>query len=155
MNAPIGNWRIYPSLTHAVQAGLEFVAARPADKRVLWVDGANRFDPYVILKLTKNPVQTKQILQRVFISRPFTIHQLRRLLDTDLLEAARRQNSATVMIVGASAMFLDENVDENERKYTWKKIVDQIDRLHAHGLNPLVLDYENEYTKLAGEWTYG
>lgn len=150
-----GAWRIYPSLTKAVQAGLDLVATSPDLSSVLWVDGANRFDPYVILKLTQNPTVTKKILQRVFISRPFTIHQLHRLIETDLVEASHRQNARTVLLVAPSAMFLDENVDEEERKHVWKKIVNHIGRLHDQGLQPLVLDYENPFTQLAGEWLDG
>ena len=155
MGVKTGNWRIYPSLTKAVQAALELVASSKTDERVLWVDGANRFDPYAILKLTQNPTATKKILQRVFISRPFTIYQLARLLEIDLIEAARRQNAKNVLIIGASSMFLDENVNEDERKEVWKKMVVQIHALPGRGISPLVLDYENSFTELAGAWLDG
>lgn len=155
MDDTMVNWRVYSTLTQAVQAGLDLIAASPDLPAVLWVDAANRFDPYVILKTTKNPVATKRILKRVYISRPFTIHQLKRLLETDLLEAANRQNTSNALIVGPSAMFLDENVNKDERTQVWKKIVEQIDRLPTQGLQPLVLDCENEYTKIAGEWANG
>ena len=82
---------------------------------VLYVDGANAFDPYVLSRLARDAGQSpKAILQRLHLSRAFTCHQLETLIVERLPSAVVRYRPGLVVVSGWSHLFHDENVPARE-----------------------------------------
>jgi hypothetical protein len=82
---------------------------------VLYVDGANTFDPYILSQLAKDAGQPpKAILQRLHLSRAFTCHQLETLIAERLPLAIARYRPGLVVVSGWSHLFHDENVSARE-----------------------------------------
>ena len=105
-------------------AGREFVldvgttlAGRTAlgGRTVLYVDGANAFDPYILSRLAREAGRPpKAVMQRLRLSRAFTCHQLETLLVERLPRAVADFRPGLVVISGWSRLFHDEHVPLRE-----------------------------------------
>jgi hypothetical protein len=86
-----------------------------AGATVLYVDGANAFDPYIIARLAREAGRApKPVMQRLHLSRAFTCHQLETLLTERLPGAITHYHPALVLLSGWSHLFHDENVPARE-----------------------------------------
>ncbi|MBI4537487.1 MAG: hypothetical protein HY712_05975 [candidate division NC10 bacterium] len=84
-------------------------------RTVLYVDGANAFDPYILSRLAREAGQPpKAIMQRLRLARAFTCHQLETLLVERLPGAIAHFRPGLVVISGWSHLFHDENVPTRE-----------------------------------------
>ncbi len=84
-------------------------------RTVLYVDGANAFDPYILSTLARDAGQPpKAVMQRLRLTRAFTCHQLETLLVERLPSAIAHFRPSLVMISGWSHLFHDENVPARE-----------------------------------------
>lgn len=82
---------------------------------VLYVDGANAFDPYILSRLARDAEQSpKAVMQRLHLSRAFTCHQLETLITDRLPGAIAEYRPGLVVISGWSHLFHDENVPARE-----------------------------------------
>ena len=82
---------------------------------VLYLDGANVFDPYLLARLARQAgVQPKAVLKRLHLSRAFTCHQLETLVTERLPGAIARYRPALVVVSGCSHLFHDENIPARE-----------------------------------------
>lgn len=86
-----------------------------AGHTVLYVDGANAFDPYTLSRLAREAGRPpREILDRLRLSRAFTCHQLATLLAERLPAAIERFRPGLVVISGWSHLFHDEHVPARE-----------------------------------------
>lgn len=84
-------------------------------RTVLYVDGANAFDPYILSALAKEAGQPpKAVMQRLYLTRAFTCHQLETLIVERLPGAIAHYRPGLVVISGWSHLFHDENVPARE-----------------------------------------
>ncbi len=82
---------------------------------VLYVDGANAFDPYILSRLAREAGQPPEpLLRRLHLSRAFTCHQLETLIVERLPAAILHYRPGLVVISGWSHLFHDENVPTRE-----------------------------------------
>lgn len=82
---------------------------------VLYVDGANAFDPYALTRLARAAGQPpRAILERLRLSRAFTCHQMEALIVERLAIALARYHPGVVVVSGWSHLFHDENVPARE-----------------------------------------
>jgi hypothetical protein len=119
-----------PKDTPPTQAGLSLLAGPPfvldlgttlagrailSGRTVLYVDGANAFDPYILSALARDAGQPpKVVMQRLHLSRAFTCHQLETLIVERLPSAIVHYRPDLVVISGWSHLFHDENVPARE-----------------------------------------
>ena len=84
-------------------------------RTVLYVDGANAFDPYILSALARDAGQPpKAVMRRLHLSRAFTCHQLETLIVERLPAAIADYRPGLVVISGWSHLFHDENVPARE-----------------------------------------
>src|SRR5574341_2239200 len=84
-------------------------------RTVLYVDGANAFDPYILSRLARDAGQSpKAVMQRLHLTRAFTCHQLETLIVERLSSAIAHYHPSLVVISGWSHLFHDENVPARE-----------------------------------------
>ena len=119
-----------PKDVAAIRAGLSLLTGPPfildlgttlagrvvlTGRTVLYVDGANAFDPYILSALAKGAGQPpKAVMQRLHLTRAFTCHQLETLIVERLPGAIARYRPGLVVISGWSHLFHDENVPARE-----------------------------------------
>ncbi len=104
------------------------------ERTVLYVDGANAFDPYILSTLAREAGQPpKAVMQRLFLSRAFTCHQLETLIADRLPGAIARYRPGLVLISGWSHLFHDENVPAREAFRLFQNTARQIRALAEAG----------------------
>jgi len=82
---------------------------------VLYVDGANAFDPYILSRLARDAGRSpRAVMQRLRLTRAFTCHQLETLIVERLSSAIAHYRPGLVVISGWSHLFHDENVPARE-----------------------------------------
>lgn len=86
-----------------------------AGETVLYLAGANIFDPFLIGRLARaNRVAPGSVLQRIHVSRAFTCHQMARLVTDCLASAIERYGARWVILSGPLETLYDESVPDQE-----------------------------------------
>jgi len=113
-------------------------------RTVLYVDGANAFDPYILSALAKEAGQSpKVIMQRLYLTRAFTCHQLETLIVERLPGAIARYRPGLVVISGWSHLFHDENVPAREAFRLLQNTARRMRRL-TEGGQPILATHPEE-----------
>jgi hypothetical protein len=94
---------------------------------VLYVDCANSFDPYVLYRVTRD----ESVLDRVYVSRPFTIYQLRELVFGKLERAIQRLSAKVLLVSRPDSFEVDSPLDEAEYKLISERVAGRIKTLTA------------------------
>lgn len=99
-----------------LRLGLHAAADRAvAGEPVLYLDGANAFDPFVVGRLARAHRQApRKILALVHVARAFTCHQMERLVSDCLEEALTRYQARIAVVSGLFETFYDEAVPSQE-----------------------------------------
>jgi hypothetical protein len=113
-------------------------------RTVLYVDGANAFDPYILSRLARNAGQPpKAVMQRLHLTRAFTCHQLETLVVERLPSAIVQYRPGLVVISGWSHLFHDENVPAREAFRLLQNTARRI-RLLAEAGQPILATHPEE-----------
>ena len=118
--------RYASELLHAicVRALAEF------DEEVIWIDGGNVIDPYVLSTLCKRcGFDRHEMLSMINVARAFTAYQLASLIDGFLGEEARKSSPSTIIISSISDMFMDNDVRRSESHQLLRRCADEIGRV--------------------------
>lgn len=93
-------------------------------ERMAVVDAGNRFDPFGLIRaaqrMRRDPAA---LLERVFISRAFTCHQVEALVARDLPAFLRARSIRSVLVLGLTDTFLDEAVPDWEARRLFERAV--------------------------------
>jgi hypothetical protein len=107
-----------------VQALAEF------DEEVIWMDGGNAVDPYVISALCKRRgLDSRELLSMVNVARAFTAYQLASLIDGFLDKETRESAPSTIIISSISDMFMDKDVRRSEAHQLLRGCAKEIGRV--------------------------
>lgn len=111
-----------------------------AGEPVVYLDGANTFDPFVIGRLARaHRRQPRAVLSMIHVARAFTCHQMERLV-TDCLEAALDRYQARVaMLSGLFETFYDQAIPEQEAWRLFGRTMGAVTRLAQQGYRLLCL----------------
>lgn len=105
-----------------------------AGESVLYLDGTNAFDPFVIGRLARAHRQVpRKILSLVHVARAFTCHQMERLVSDCLGEALTRYQARIAVVSGLFETFYDEAVPLQERLRLAGRLVLGLRRLAQQG----------------------
>ncbi len=86
-----------------------------AGETVLYLAGANIFDPFLIGRLARaNRGAPSSVLQRIHVSRAFTCHQMALLVTDCLASAIERYGARWVILSGPLETLYDESVPDQE-----------------------------------------
>jgi Rad51 len=90
--------------------------------RVLFIDAANCFDPYMIVERylpSRGEREARKFIESIIVSRAFTCYQLRKLVAHQIfIEIAKSRNTVkSIFVTGISSVFNkeDNTVEETER----------------------------------------
>ena len=91
---------------------------------VVFIDGGNTFRLYKIARLAQlHQLNPEQVLERIFISRAFTAHQLTSLILDKLEETIKNCNAKLVVISDIAGFFLDNDIPREEAQRVYSQIV--------------------------------
>lgn len=98
---------------------------------VVFIDAGNCSDIYQCVDFARQyGMNDRQALDRIVVSRPFTIHQLAGLVIHELVLAVRRSGAKLVVISDLLHLFAqDPQIDADEAKWLVQEIVKHLQRL--------------------------
>jgi len=97
------------------------------ETNVLFVDGANSFRLYEISEIAQGwELDPKQVLEKIFVSRAFTVYQLVSLILDKLQDAVKKYDSKLVILSNLAYLFLDKDVPKKESEEIFKQVTDYL-----------------------------
>jgi len=94
------------------------------NRPVVFLDCGNSFSPYKIASICRaSGVDPKEVLQRIFISRPFTAYQLNTLLEEGLSDTLATTGPVMLVFSRPLNLFSSEDVDEKDASVILKRIL--------------------------------
>lgn len=112
-----------------VRALLPAKYGRLGSQNVVIIDAGNKSDFYQTVDFVKQyGLSLKSALDRIIVSRTFTIYQLRSLLVRELPKVAQTYQSAVVFVPGLLDLFDDPNIKKKEAKRIIERIMSLINQ---------------------------
>jgi hypothetical protein len=109
---------------------------------VIVLDGANRFDPYMVSSFAKKvSVLPEDLLKKIRIARAFTCYQMATLVEERLVSLLRQEGSIAqphkpwVILLGPITTFLDEDVPESEVRPLFERVLRKVERMAMEGIS--------------------
>jgi hypothetical protein len=97
------------------------------ESSVVFVDGGNTFRLYKVSKLARlHHLRPRDALQRIFISRAFTMHQMTSIILDGLEEATKKHDAKLVIISDFLGLYLDRDVRPEESKEVFSQVTDHL-----------------------------
>jgi hypothetical protein len=111
-----------------------------AGESVLYLDGANTFDPFVIGRLARaHRQQPRKVLTMIHVARAFTCHQMERLVSDCLAAALDRYQAHIAILSGLFDTFYDQAVPEQETLRLFGRMMEGVKHLTQQGYTLLCL----------------
>jgi hypothetical protein len=127
-----------PSRVTAMILGSLAPVFLPEERRLYVVDAGNRFDPYVFAREARRRGLREDVLDRVFVTRCFTIHQLAAVTRRMLPPLLRGTSPPAFAVLGLDHLFLEESLRATERARVLGGVVADLERPCRHGARLLV-----------------
>jgi hypothetical protein len=109
---------------------------------VVFIDGANTFRLYQTTRLARLcKLDPKQALDRIYISRAFTAYQMTSLILQKLEDAIKICNAKLVIISDIAAMFLDNDVEEEEAKRIYSQVINRLTKFAKESQTIVIVTY--------------
>jgi hypothetical protein len=116
---------------------------------VIVVDAGNKSDVYQTVNFARQyGMDFRQVLNRIIVTRTFTIHQLKSTLSHELTKAIQKYQAGIVVIPGLLDLFDDPNIKQKEAKRVIGSIMKSLDATSSKLLVITSVQESNKYTKL-------
>ncbi len=109
---------------------------------VILLDGANRFDPYIVSSFARREsISPEDLLKRIRIARAFTCYQMATLMGEKLTSLLRQERTVAqmqkpwVILLGPITTFLDEDVPEREVRPLFERSLRKLEILAEEGVS--------------------
>jgi hypothetical protein len=100
------------------------------ETNVTFIDGGNTFKLYKVSRLAQlHQLDPRQVLERIFISRAFTAHQMTSLVFEKLEETVNRLDSKLAIISDIAGLYLDKDVPAAEAKEVYNQLTTHLSKL--------------------------
>jgi len=110
-------------------------------REVIVLDGANRFDPYLVSSFARKAlIPPEKLLKKIRIARAFTCYQMAMMVGerlNDLLnqeEATVQPENRWVILLGPVTPFMDEDVSEREVRPLFERSLKKIEEMAMKGV---------------------
>jgi len=111
-----------------------------AGEPVVYLDGANAFDPFVVSRVARgHGVRPQKLLTAIHVARAFTCHQMERLISDCLASALARYQARVAILSGPLDSFYDEAVPAEEATRLLRRMIPALHKLSARGTRVLCL----------------
>jgi hypothetical protein len=122
---------------------------------VVVLDGANRFDPYVVSSFAKKAlIPPESLLKRIRIARAFTCYQMATLVEEKLIALLRQEGGISqtyklwVILLGPITTFLDEDVQERETRPLFERMLEKIEEMAMDKVSFLLFQPNSSFMKV-------
>jgi hypothetical protein len=93
------------------------------ESSVVFVDGGNTFRLYKVSYLAQlHQLDPTEVLQRIFISRAFTAHQMTSIILDNLEEVALKCDARLVIVSDIAGLYLDKDVQAEESREVFSQV---------------------------------
>jgi len=93
------------------------------ESSVVFVDGGNTFRLYDVSYVAQlHELDPREVLERIFISRAFTAHQMTSVVFDRLHDAVEKYNSKLVVISDIAGLYLDKDVSKGEARDVFNQL---------------------------------
>ncbi|UCE81388.1 MAG: hypothetical protein JSV94_02950 [Methanobacteriota archaeon] len=100
------------------------------EEEVVWIDGGNAIDPYILSALCKrHGLDRHEVLSMVNIARAFTAYQLASLVDGLLHEKVGESAPSLIIISSISDMFMDRDLRRSESHQLLRGCANEVERV--------------------------
>lgn len=100
------------------------------ESSAVFVDGGNTFRLYQVSRMAQSHhLQPRQVLQRIFISRAFTAHQMTSIILEKLEETIARYHAKLAIISDFAGLYLDKDIPAEESKEVFTQVSTYLSRL--------------------------
>jgi hypothetical protein len=107
---------------------------------IIVLDGANIFDLTLITQLSKSlNMDTRALLQRIHLSRAFTVHQLEAVISDRLKGALQKYGSRMLLVSGLLDTFWDEEVPLWEASRILRKVMGKLRQIAVMGCRVVLI----------------
>jgi hypothetical protein len=121
---------------------------------VVVLDGANRFDPYVVSSFAKKAsIPPENLLKRIRIARAFTCYQMATLVEEKLIALLRQEEAISqthkpwVILLGPMTTFLDEDVPERETRPLFERMLRKMEEIAMDRVSFFLFQPNPPFTK--------
>ncbi len=108
---------------------------------VIVLDGANRFDPYMVSSFARKAwIPPERLLKRIRIARAFTCYQMAMMVEerlSNLLNhegATAQSENRWIILLGPVTPFMDEDVSEREVRPLFERFLRKIEEMALRGI---------------------
>jgi hypothetical protein len=108
---------------------------------VIVLDGANRFDPYMVSSFAKKvSLLPENLLKKIRIARAFTCYQMATLVEERLVSLLQQEGSIAqqhkpwVILLGPITTFLDEDVPDREVRPLFERALRKVEGMAMEGI---------------------
>jgi len=109
---------------------------------VIFVDGGNSFNPYSVSEIAQSHgLDSKLVLEKIYISRAFTAYQLSSLILEKLESFLRRKRSKLLVVSDITSLFFDRDIPETEAKDLFMKVCAKLSEIAARKKSIVVTSY--------------
>lgn len=99
---------------------------------VVFVDGGNSFNPYLVSEIAQShSLDSRLVLEKIYISRAFTAYQLSSLILEKLEPFFRRKRSKLLVVSDVTSLFFDRDIPKTEAKDLFMKICAKLSEIAA------------------------
>ncbi len=119
---------------------------------VILLDGANRFDPYMVSSFARKAlIPPERLLKKIRIARAFTCYQMATLIGEKLACLFRQEEEGVemeerwVILLGPMTAFLDEDVPEREVRPLFERSLRKLEEMALRGI-PFLLFQPNGFS---------
>ena len=109
-------------------------------RSIVFIDGANRVDPYLLSKLARiRSINPYSFLDRAYVTRAYTCYQLDISITDGLLEFVRGVGSHFVIVYGLIDLFDDDQVPVPDVVDILRRVRQTLVHLKANGVSTLLV----------------
>jgi hypothetical protein len=100
------------------------------NSKVIYIDSGNTSDPYSVAAIAREyGLEPKSVLEKVFVSRVFTVYQLTALVFEKLEHALKTYRSKLAIVSDITGLFLDRDVSKKEGRDIFTKMTRYLSEL--------------------------
>jgi len=93
----------------------------------VFVDGGNLFSPYSIAEIARGcGLDYQAVLDKVYVSRAFTVYQLSSLILEKLCSVLRKTKARLLIVSDITSLFLDRDVSKAEARELFMKVCSKL-----------------------------
>jgi len=109
---------------------------------VIFVDGGNSFNPYLVSEIAQSyGLDSRLVLEKIYISRAFTAYQLSSLILEKLEPFLRRKRSKLLIVSDVTSLFFDRDIPKTEAKDLFIKVCAKLSEIAAKKKSIVVTSY--------------